>query len=201
MFVSWISCYASLIFQPPRVRKCQNISLTHVESRSSNEAQTLRGDLIKHHYKLSTFSYRSEYRQAMMKNMSSTLVETVSIDYEDFNESFLTCGTCLCKTLKLFKWHRFHFVISHQVCMMAVNIRPNYCLVPTPCACIAWTESWQLLPEILANSDAPFAASSSLSHGVGCQHYHPRFLSTNSWIWWPDNAARSFPNVPPIKHR
>lgn len=27
---------------------------------------------------------------------SSTLVETVSIDYEDFNESFLTCGTCLC---------------------------------------------------------------------------------------------------------
>lgn len=28
--------------------------------------------------------------------MSSTLVETVSINYEDFNESFLTCGTCLC---------------------------------------------------------------------------------------------------------
>lgn len=28
--------------------------------------------------------------------MSSTLVETVSIDYEDFNDSFLTCGTCLC---------------------------------------------------------------------------------------------------------
>jgi tripartite motif-containing protein 2/3 len=28
-------------------------------------------------------------------NLSSTLVETVSIDYEDFNESFLTCGTCL----------------------------------------------------------------------------------------------------------
>lgn len=27
--------------------------------------------------------------------MSSTLVETVSINYEDFNESFLTCGTCL----------------------------------------------------------------------------------------------------------
>jgi len=31
-----------------------------------------------------------------MMSMSSTLVETVSIDYEDFNESFLTCGTCLC---------------------------------------------------------------------------------------------------------
>ncbi|CAM1311867.1 Uncharacterised protein g5823 [Pycnogonum litorale] len=28
--------------------------------------------------------------------MSSTLVETVSIDYEDFTESFLTCSTCLC---------------------------------------------------------------------------------------------------------
>ncbi|KAI5753285.1 hypothetical protein M8J77_025527 [Diaphorina citri] len=27
---------------------------------------------------------------------NSTLVETVSINYEDFNESFLTCGTCLC---------------------------------------------------------------------------------------------------------
>jgi len=31
-----------------------------------------------------------------MMSMSSTLVETVNIDYEDFNESFLTCGTCLC---------------------------------------------------------------------------------------------------------
>ncbi|GFR14409.1 tripartite motif-containing protein 2 [Trichonephila clavata] len=30
------------------------------------------------------------------KMTSSTLVETVSIDYEDFSESFLTCGTCLC---------------------------------------------------------------------------------------------------------
>lgn len=29
-------------------------------------------------------------------NLGSTLVETVSIDYEDFNESFLTCSTCLC---------------------------------------------------------------------------------------------------------
>lgn len=29
-------------------------------------------------------------------SITSTLVETVSIDYEDFNESFLTCGTCLC---------------------------------------------------------------------------------------------------------
>ena len=33
--------------------------------------------------------------QVSTMNLSSTLVETVSIDYEDFNESFLTCGTCL----------------------------------------------------------------------------------------------------------
>ena len=35
-------------------------------------------------------------------NLSSTLVETVSIDYEDFNESFLTCSTCLCKFIDIF---------------------------------------------------------------------------------------------------
>lgn len=35
-------------------------------------------------------------RMVTLSNMSSTLVETVSINYEDFNESFLTCGTCLC---------------------------------------------------------------------------------------------------------
>ena len=29
-------------------------------------------------------------------SIQSTLVETVSINYEDFNESFLTCSTCLC---------------------------------------------------------------------------------------------------------
>ena len=35
-------------------------------------------------------------------NLGSTLVETVSIDYEDFNESFLTCSTCLCKYRSLY---------------------------------------------------------------------------------------------------
>lgn len=34
--------------------------------------------------------------KSQTKMTSSTLVETVSIDYEDFSESFLTCGTCLC---------------------------------------------------------------------------------------------------------
>jgi len=33
---------------------------------------------------------------ASRNRMSSTLVETVSINYEDFSDSFLTCGTCLC---------------------------------------------------------------------------------------------------------
>ncbi|XP_047991750.1 tripartite motif-containing protein 2-like isoform X2 [Leguminivora glycinivorella] len=51
-----------------------------------------------------------------MASMSSTLVETVSINYEDFNESFLTCGTCLCTydggehTPKLLQ-------CSHTVCL------------------------------------------------------------------------------------
>ncbi len=36
------------------------------------------------------------FRLADVGRMSSTLVETVSINYEDFNDSFLTCGTCLC---------------------------------------------------------------------------------------------------------
>lgn len=51
-----------------------------------------------------------------MFSMNSTLVETVSINYEDFNESFLTCGTCLCiydggeHTPKLLQ-------CSHTVCL------------------------------------------------------------------------------------
>lgn len=45
-----------------------------------------------------------------MLGTSSTLVETVSINYEDFNESFLTCGTCLCKYAfkkKLYRLYEF----------------------------------------------------------------------------------------------
>lgn len=55
-------------------------------------------------------------RMVSLSNMSSTLVETVSINYEDFNESFLTCGTCLCMydggehTPKLLQ-------CSHTVCL------------------------------------------------------------------------------------
>eukprot|EP00095_Tigriopus_kingsejongensis_P011158 maker-scaffold259_size234575-snap-gene-1.18 protein:Tk11158 transcript:maker-scaffold259_size234575-snap-gene-1.18-mRNA-1 annotation:"tripartite motif-containing protein 3" len=56
----------------------------------------------------------------MMTSMSSNLVETVSIDYEDFNESFLTCGTCLCMydggehTPKLLP-------CSHTVCLQCLD--------------------------------------------------------------------------------
>lgn len=55
-----------------------------------------------------------------MRTMTSTLVETVSIDYEDFNESFLTCGTCLCMydggehTPKLLP-------CSHTVCLQCLD--------------------------------------------------------------------------------
>ncbi|XP_071746315.1 E3 ubiquitin-protein ligase TRIM71 isoform X2 [Lepeophtheirus salmonis] len=55
-----------------------------------------------------------------MTTSSSTLVETVSIDYEDFNESFLTCGTCLCMydgsehTPKLLP-------CSHTVCLQCLD--------------------------------------------------------------------------------
>jgi len=54
------------------------------------------------------------------QRMSSTLVETVSINYEDFSDSFLTCGTCLCvydgveRTPKL-------LACSHTVCQSCLE--------------------------------------------------------------------------------
>ena len=47
--------------------------------------------------------------------MSSTLVETVSINYEDFNDSFLTCGTCLC-VYDSNEHHPKLLPCSHTVC-------------------------------------------------------------------------------------
>ncbi|XP_052234841.1 tripartite motif-containing protein 2-like isoform X2 [Dreissena polymorpha] len=47
--------------------------------------------------------------------MSSTLVETVSINYEDFNDSFLTCGTCLC-VYDSGEHHPKLLPCSHTVC-------------------------------------------------------------------------------------
>ncbi|XP_014681737.1 PREDICTED: tripartite motif-containing protein 2-like isoform X3 [Priapulus caudatus] len=35
-------------------------------------------------------------QEELEKMMTSRLVETVSINYDDFSESFLTCGTCMC---------------------------------------------------------------------------------------------------------
>lgn len=58
-----------------------------------------------------------------MVSMSSTLVETVSINYEDFNESFLTCGTCLCKFTPYFCLVKMFMLLS--------NVRnPEVCAYP-----------------------------------------------------------------------
>ncbi|KAG1679567.1 Tripartite motif-containing protein 2 [Nymphon striatum] len=40
--------------------------------------------------------YFSITSRSQLGMTTSTLVETVSLDYEDFTESFLTCSTCLC---------------------------------------------------------------------------------------------------------
>ena len=56
-------------------------------------------------------------------NLSSTLVETVSIDYEDFNESFLTCGTCLC-TFDGAKQTPKLLPCSHTICLECLT---RYC--------------------------------------------------------------------------
>ncbi|XP_041377656.1 tripartite motif-containing protein 2-like [Gigantopelta aegis] len=47
--------------------------------------------------------------------MPSTLVETVSLNYEDFNDSFLTCGTCLCMYDGV-EHHPKLLPCSHTVC-------------------------------------------------------------------------------------
>lgn len=50
-------------------------------------------------------------------SMNSTLVETVSINYEDFNESFLTCGTCLCEY-----YFRYIFLFIYSTVMKYGNL-------------------------------------------------------------------------------
>ena len=59
--------------------------------------------------------------------VQSTLVETVSINYEDFNESFLTCSTCLCnwqfltwmnldnRSNLLIYWQGRHYTSYHEL--------------------------------------------------------------------------------------
>ena len=85
---------------------------------------------------------RVRCQEEMMK-MSSTLVETVSINYEDFNESFLTCGTCLCKWTSIFQFSllatfsilNIHNLLSYLVALFHKSKRINinclsYRLVP-----------------------------------------------------------------------
>ena len=55
-----------------------------------------------------------------VNNMSSTLVETVSINYEDFNDSFLTCGTCLCMYDSL-EHNPKLLPCSHTVCVSCLE--------------------------------------------------------------------------------
>lgn len=55
------------------------------------------------------------FRLTDVSSMSSTLVETVSINYEDFNDSFLTCGTCLCM-YDAIEHNPKLLVCSHTVC-------------------------------------------------------------------------------------
>jgi len=52
--------------------------------------------------------------------MSSTLVETVSINYEDFSDSFLTCGTCLCVYDGLERAPKL-LACSHTVCQSCLE--------------------------------------------------------------------------------
>ena len=52
--------------------------------------------------------------------MSSTLVETVSINYDDFSDSFLTCGTCLCVYDGLQRVPKL-LACSHTVCQSCLE--------------------------------------------------------------------------------
>lgn len=51
---------------------------------------------------------------------TSTLVETVSINYEDFTEGFLTCGTCL-NTYDGFQHAPKLLTCSHTLCKMCLE--------------------------------------------------------------------------------
>ena len=55
------------------------------------------------------------YNLYILDMMSSTLVETVNLNYEDFNDSFLTCGTCLCQFDNLENTPKL-LPCSHTVC-------------------------------------------------------------------------------------
>jgi len=61
------------------------------------------------------------FQLSNIAGLSSTIVETVSLDVDDFNESFLTCGTCLqvyngtCHSPKLLP-------CSHTLCLQCARV-------------------------------------------------------------------------------
>ena len=86
-------------------------------------------------------------RREFRHSVRSTLVETVSINYEDFNESFLTCSTCLCKL-------RVHYKVlpqCWQACSMLASTAPSSSRALTPCVSNAYKELWQQMPASLAS--------------------------------------------------
>ena len=92
--IIWIGCYALdncwLLWTLNWLATVINNNVLHTNCTCVVTVATEIG-----YYGLVT-SIAGMFRLADVGRMSSTLVETVSINYEDFNDSFLTCGTCLC---------------------------------------------------------------------------------------------------------
>lgn len=64
--------------------------------------------------------------------MTSTLVATVSINYEDFSESFLTCSTCLCHYDASLRRPKL-LPCSHTICsccLERISLLPQVCSWP-----------------------------------------------------------------------
>ncbi|KAL1478245.1 hypothetical protein MTO96_016429 [Rhipicephalus appendiculatus] len=110
---------------------------------------------------------------------SSTLVETVSLNYEDFSENFLTCSTCLCtydgqeRSPKLLS-------CSHTVC--------RSCLERLAAAARSQHEGTLRCP--ICREAVPLPEP-----GVGALP-PPASWSTSCWTWLPVGDVRSYPSVP-----
>uniref|UniRef100_A0A0M3IJR2 Uncharacterized protein n=1 Tax=Ascaris lumbricoides TaxID=6252 RepID=A0A0M3IJR2_ASCLU len=69
--------------------------------------------------------------------MTSTLVETVNINLEDFSESFLTCATCLCtydqRVLESWigRWRGVRYIHRISACLKAGLEGGVVCVIST----------------------------------------------------------------------